>query len=115
VAPTTDERRSPLVLKEAGGFVYYVSVLGPTGMKSAASVDIEAAVQRIRRHTNLPVAVGFGIKTPDQAAAVARVADAAVVGSALVQVIERDGAKAALDFVRSLGRAVRGARAAVRA
>ncbi len=82
--PTTDDKRLPKVLSNTSGFVYYVSIMGITGTRSAADADISAAVQRLKRHTDLPVAVGFGIRTPEQAAAVARVADAAVVGSALV-------------------------------
>ena len=117
IAPTTDDKRLPVVLKDASGFVYYVAVLGPTGTKSAAAAEVAAAVARIRKHTKLPVAVGFGIKTPDQAADIARVADAAVVGTALVQVVEKASAakapEAAADFVRALAMAVRGARLAV--
>jgi tryptophan synthase alpha chain len=82
--PTTDDRRLPTVLSNSSGFLYYVAVAGITGTRSAAADDVARAVGRLRRHTELPVAVGFGIKTPQQAAAVARVADAAVVGSALV-------------------------------
>src|SRR6266852_2727442 len=84
-APTTDDKRLPAVLKYSSGFVYFVSVLGITGTKSATEETVRTHVERIKRHTKLPVGVGFGIKTPDQAAAVARHADAAVVGSALVQ------------------------------
>lgn len=83
--PTTDDARLPVVLDRATGFVYYVAIAGITGTKSAAASDIAASVDRLRRHTRLPLAVGFGIKTPDQAEAVARIADAAVVGTALVQ------------------------------
>jgi tryptophan synthase alpha chain len=83
-APTTDEVRLPRVLSLASGFVYYVSITGITGTASATAADIGGAVARLRRHTDLPVAVGFGIKTAAQAAEVAAVADAAVVGSALV-------------------------------
>lgn len=115
LAPTTDDQRMKVVLKDAGGFVYYVSVLGTTGARSADAADVARAVARIRKHTRLPVAVGFGIKTPEQAAAVARAADAAVVGSALVQVIDSEGAPAALDFARRLGAAVRAARPAAAA
>jgi tryptophan synthase alpha chain len=116
-APTTGEERLRAVLAQASGFVYYVSVLGTTGAKSASAADVAAAMGRIRRHTKLPIAVGFGIKTPGQAAAIAREADAAVVGSALVQVIGQEvasgrGTAAALGFVRSLGQAVRTARLA---
>src|SRR5207244_108373 len=78
-APTTDEARLPTVLERASGFVYYVSISGITGTKSASAEDVAVAVARLRRHTDLPLAVGFGIKTPAQAAAVARIADAAVV------------------------------------
>ena len=83
-APTTDDERLPVVAKEASGFIYYVSVTGVTGSKSAETADIEAAMARLRRHTDLPIAVGFGIKTPAQAAAMGKHADAVVVGSALV-------------------------------
>ena len=83
-APTTDDKRLPRVVENASGFVYYVSVKGTTGAGSAAVSDIEASVARIRRHTDLPVAVGFGITTPEGAGEVARVSDAAVVGSAIV-------------------------------
>ena len=114
--PTTDDKRLPAVLRNTSGFVYYVSILGITGTRSAGDADVKKAVERLKRHTDLPVAVGFGIKTPEQAAAVARVADAAVVGSALVSRIgERAGAgngvaEEVLGFVRQLAAGVRGAR-----
>jgi len=120
-APTTDEARLPVVLARASGFVYYVSITGITGTKSANAADVDAAVARLRRHTSLPVAVGFGIKTPDQAAAVARFADAAVVGTALVQRIAANLADrprlvdAVLADVAALAAGVRGARRATRA
>ena len=85
--PTTDDRRLPAVLANTSGFVYYVSIAGITGTASARDQDIAAAVARLRRHTDLPVAVGFGIRTPDQAGRIAAAADAAVVGSALVQTV----------------------------
>ncbi|HTG24842.1 MAG TPA: tryptophan synthase subunit alpha [Reyranella sp.] len=91
-APTTDDKRLPAVLKYSSGFVYFASVLGITGTKSATEDAVRMHVERIKRHTKLPVAVGFGINTPDQAAAVARHADAAVVGSAIVNRV-----KAGLD------------------
>ena len=90
--PTTDDRRLPRVLANTSGFVYYVSITGITGAKGAAATTTGEAVARLQRHTELPVAVGFGIKTPEDAAEVARVADAAVVGSAIV-----DRVKANLD------------------
>jgi tryptophan synthase alpha chain len=83
--PTSDDRRLPTIIEHASGFIYYVAVAGITGARSADAADIAAAVTRLRRFTPLPIAVGFGIRTPEQAAAVARAADAAVVGTALVQ------------------------------
>lgn len=88
-APTTDEVRLPRVLASARGFLYYVSITGVTGTRAAAAEEVEAAVALIRQHTTLPIAVGFGIRTPEQAATVAATADAAVVGSALVGEIAR--------------------------
>jgi tryptophan synthase alpha chain len=118
--PTSDERRLPLIVERASGFLYYVAIAGITGTRSAASVDVANAVTRLRRFTRLPVAVGFGIRTPEQAAAVARAADAAVVGSALVQRLalnlNPDGrarpglVEAVLADVRALATAVREAR-----
>jgi len=119
-APTTDDKRLPRVVENASGFVYYVSIVGITGTASAAVGDIEAAVARIRRHTDLPVAVGFGITTPQGAADVASVADAAVVGSALIKRIhdnlDAEGkakpelVDEVLGFVKQLADGVRGAR-----
>jgi tryptophan synthase alpha chain len=88
--PTTDDERLPTVLRNTSGFVYYVSVLGITGTKSAAELDIKQAVERLQRHTDLPVAVGFGIRTPDAVREIASTADAAVVGSAIVEKIAND-------------------------
>jgi len=120
VAPTTDDARLPRVLKHASGFVYYVSITGITGTRSALAADVAEAVARIRRFTDLPVGVGFGIKTPEQAAEIAKVADAVVVGSALVRLIadnlDRKGAakrglaKKVHAYVASLAHGVRGAR-----
>ena len=84
VTPTTDDQRLPTVLGNASGFLYYVSITGITGTRAPLADQVGAAVARLRRHSALPVAVGFGIRTPVQAAAIARVADAAVIGSALV-------------------------------
>ena len=83
--PTSDEVRLPAIVRDAGGFIYYVAITGITGTRSADAVSVHAAIARLRRFTKLPVAVGFGIKTPAQAAAVAQAADAAVVGSAIVE------------------------------
>ena len=119
-APTTDDARLPRVLKHASGFVYYVSITGITGTKTVVASEVAKATARIRKYTTLPLAVGFGIKTPEQAAEIARVADAAVVGSALVQTIADNldahgKAKAGLagkvlDQVRGLATGVRNAR-----
>ena len=114
--PTTDDQRLKTVLKGASGFVYYVSVTGVTGVKEADAGAVAPHVARIKAASSLPVAVGFGIKTPGRAAAVARVADGVVVGSALVEEIagalERNESAAAkvLELARSLAQAVREAR-----
>ncbi|CAK0760900.1 Tryptophan synthase alpha chain [uncultured Gammaproteobacteria bacterium] len=115
--PTTDDARLPVVLNNASGFVYYVSVAGITGAASAEQSAVESAVIRLRRHTELPIAIGFGIRTPEQAAANARCAEAAVVGSAIVARIaanldDQDQARPGLvedvlGFVGSLAAAVR--------
>ena len=107
-APTTDDARLAVVARRTSGFVYYVSVAGVTGTKEADAEAVAPAVARVRAATGLPVAVGFGIRTPERAAAVARVADAAVVGTALVEQVARaqaDGAAPA-DYVLPLARAL---------
>jgi tryptophan synthase alpha chain len=118
--PTSDDARLETIVNGADGFVYYVSITGVTGAQSIAAGAATAKVQQIRRHTNLPVAVGFGIKTPADAAAIAKVADASVVGSAVVDSVAefmngdgslRPGCAAhVLTFVESLSAAVRNAR-----
>ena len=85
--PTTDDLRLPTVLKGAGGYLYYVSVAGVTGTKDVPEEEVRAAVQRIKKSTDLPCAVGFGIRTPEQAAAIAKIADAAIVESAIVSLL----------------------------
>ncbi len=120
IAPTTDDGRLPRVLEGTSGFVYYVSVTGVTGGKTASADTIGAAIGRIRRHTKLPIAVGFGITTAEGAGEVARLADAAVVGSAFVRIIadnlDDDGLPApalvakVLDFAAELSAGVRAAR-----
>ena len=99
--PTTDAARLPAVLEGSAGFLYYVSVAGITGKQQAALGSIEGNVTRIKRSTDLPVAVGFGVRTPEQAAAIARVADGVVVGSALVELIGEYG-EAAPEHVHRL-------------
>ena len=123
--PTTDDKRLPKVLTHTSGFIYYVSIAGITGTKSATADAVSAAVARLKRHTALPVAVGFGIRTPAQAAEVARVADAAVVGSALVDKLagaldpsgkaKPDLVGTVLADVRALAEGVRHAREGVAA
>ncbi|HEX9461311.1 MAG TPA: tryptophan synthase subunit alpha [Alphaproteobacteria bacterium] len=115
--PTTDEKRLPTVLEGASGFLYYVAVLGITGTKSGAIDQISSSVTRFRKSTELPIAVGFGIKTPGQAAEIANVADAAVVGSALVEILGGSGdvVRNALRFVEGVANAVHSARRKVKA
>jgi tryptophan synthase alpha chain len=113
LAPTSDEARIKLVARLARGFIYYVSVTGVTGARRALEGELQGQVARIRRHTRLPIGVGFGISTPVQAGRIAAFADAAVVGSALIDVIERagrDGRKAseAGAFLARLKRGMRG-------
>jgi len=86
-APTTDDVRLPKVLTNTSGFVYYVSITGITGAAAPDTTQVASAVDRIKRHTDLPVAVGFGVRTAEQAAAIGRNADAVVVGSAIVSAI----------------------------
>lgn len=117
--PTTDDQRLPKVLANTSGFVYYVSIAGITGAQAANAQTVGAALARMRRHTDLPIAIGFGISTPDQAAEFATVGDAVVVGSAIVKVIKEnldaEGrplpslTENILGFVATLGRAVRSA------
>ena len=114
--PTTDDKRLPTVIRRASGFVYYVSVAGVTGVKEADADAVAPHVERIRKASGLPVAVGFGIKTPERAAAIAKVADAVVVGSALVDEVaeavnlNEDVTGRVLSKVDSLAKAVRFAR-----
>lgn len=107
--PTTDAARLPAVLDGASGFLYYVSVAGITGLQVAAQTSIESAVAKLKAATTLPVAVGFGVRTPEQAAAIAKVADGVVVGSAIVEIVGKYGADAAPHveaYIRSLAEAV---------
>ncbi|MCE8418222.1 tryptophan synthase subunit alpha [Rhodovulum sulfidophilum] len=86
--PTTDDRRLPRVLQNTGGFVYYVSITGITGAAAAEAADVAPEIARIKAKTDLPVIVGFGIRSPENARAMAAVADGAVVGSAIVKLVE---------------------------
>lgn len=114
--PTSDDKRLPVLLRNSSGFVYYVSVLGVTGVKSAAAGDVAAAVARIKAHTSLPVMVGFGVKTGEQAAAIAAHADGVVVGSALVNAVRDslDGGKATAATVKAVADLVADLAAGVR-
>jgi len=111
--PTTDFARLPAVLDGSSGFLYYVSVAGITGMQQAAQASIEDAVARLKAATDIPVAVGFGVRTPEQAAAIAKVADGVVVGSAIVEIIAEHGREAAgpvREYVASLSTAIKASR-----
>jgi tryptophan synthase alpha chain len=108
VAPTTDDARLKLALTGATGFVYLISRLGVTGARAHVPPDLEAQVRRVRAATKLPVAVGFGIGTPTQAAAAARYADGVVVGSALMDALAQGGVMAAEQLARELAGAVHG-------
>ncbi len=111
--PTTDAARLPAVLEGSSGFLYYVSVAGITGMQQAAIDSIEANVSRIKQSTDIPVAVGFGVRTPEQAREIAKVADGVVVGSALVDLVGQHGADAAgpvRELTSALADAVHSAR-----
>ncbi len=115
--PTTDNKRAPAVFKNTSGFVYYVSVLGITGTKAPDLKSVKANVKRLRKHTKLPICVGFGVKTAEQAKAIAQDADGVVVGSALVLAVAdsltRNGkatpktAKAVHSLVRKIAKGVR--------
>lgn len=123
--PTTDDNRLPAVLKNTSGFVYYVSITGITGSAAPDAGKVAQAVARIKNHIKLPVCVGFGVRTPEQARAIAQDADGVVVGSALVDAVRTslgpDGkataatVQAVADLVRALASGVRGARPAATA
>jgi len=117
--PTTDEKRLRTILDGAGGFLYYVSIAGVTGTKSYAQSDVASALAKLKQRSKIPCAVGFGIKTPEQAAAIARMADGAVVGSAIVSRIaaalesgrpRADIVMDVVDFCGTLAQSVHAAR-----
>ncbi len=111
--PTTDAARLPEVLNGASGFLYYVSVAGITGLQQAATSNIEEAVAKLKAATSLPVAVGFGVRTPEQAAAIGKFADGVVVGSAIVELVGKHGKDAAgpvKTYIASLKSAMQAAR-----
>ncbi len=109
--PTTDDARLPKVLNNATGFLYYVSITGVTGTRAPKEAEVAASIARIRRHSDLPVCIGFGVKTPEQAQRMAALGDGVVVGSALVNAIaeavhEAQGHDAAISAVHELTRAL---------
>ncbi|MFL2814776.1 MAG: tryptophan synthase subunit alpha [Candidatus Puniceispirillales bacterium] len=93
IAPTTDSKRLSLILEKSSGFIYYVSITGITGTKQAANTDIKEAIEKIKKLTNLPIAVGFGVKSKDQVSKISRVSNAVVVGSHIVKIIENEYSK----------------------
>lgn len=115
--PTTDDKRLPTVMNNTSGFVYYVSINGITGTATPDYSQVSAAVARIKRHTNLPVVVGFGVKTPQDAKAISKGADGVVVGSALIDVLQKsldeagnatpNTLKSVTDLVSSLSAAIK--------
>jgi len=120
VAPTTDDARLPIVLEGCSGFVYYVSITGVTGTRTASADELSAAIPRLRAVTDLPIAIGFGVRTPAQAAGAVRIADGAVVASALIDTLASsldecgrarpDTVRQVLDQVRALSSAIHAAR-----
>lgn len=116
--PTSDDARLKIIAERTSGFVYYVSVAGVTGVKEAQTLSVAPAVERVRKASGLPVAVGFGVKTPERAASIARVADAVVAGSVLVDEVaaaieaNEPAVPRVLARVKALADAVRGARVA---
>ena len=120
IAPTTDDARLPKVLDGSSGFIYYVSITGITGTRTASAQELAAAIPRIRAVSDLPIAIGFGVRTPNQAAEAVRAGDGAVVASALIDTLSAcidahgraapDTARRVLDQVRALAKGVRNAR-----
>ena len=120
MAPTTDDKRLPTILRNASGFLYFVSILGITGTKAAMLDDVKMHVDRIKLQTDVPIGVGFGIRTAEQAANISSIADAVVVGSALIDVVYKNvnkngevkigTASKVLSLVQELSTAVRSAR-----
>lgn len=104
IAPTSGDNRLPLLAASASGFVYYISIAGITGTKTADSSELKTKIEHLRKFTKLPIAVGFGIKTPQQVTDISEFSDAVVVGSALVDIIAKsdDKVEAATKFIRSL-------------
>ncbi|USG61443.1 tryptophan synthase subunit alpha [Sneathiella marina] len=111
--PTTDDKRLPTVLANSSGFLYYVSIAGTTGAAAPKASDVALAVNRIRKTTDLPIAVGFGLRTGEQAAEIAKIADGAVVGTALVEQValgsdDQDAVERVLDLARKISKGIHG-------
>lgn len=110
IAPTSDNRIA-MIAKEAEGFIYIVSSLGVTGTRKEITTDLDALVSKVRQNTDVPCAIGFGISTPEQAAKMAAVSDGAIVGSAIIKIIEKhgkDAAKPVGEYIKSMKDAIRG-------
>lgn len=106
ITPTSDETRLPKLLKDASGFLYYVSITGVTGTAQADVQAVSDHIQTVKKQTDLPVAIGFGIKTPDDAAQMGKAADAVVVGSAIVDSLNNEGIEPTCQLVRALNQAL---------
>ena len=104
--PTTDKNRLPKVLQNTSGFVYYVSITGITGTKEASPEQISPEISRIKSQTQLPIVVGFGVKTPDSAKKIASIADGVVIGSAIIEELETKNLDDVLKFVESLAKSI---------
>ena len=107
IAPTTSDERLPKVLAGSSGFVYYVSITGITGTRTATAADLARDIPRIRRATSLPIAVGFGVRTPEHAATIAGYADAAIVASALIEKLCATNVATVLEDVAALAAGLR--------
>lgn len=110
--PTTDDKRLPTVLKNTSGFLYYVSIAGTTGAAAPETADVAKSLERIRKATDMPIAVGFGIRTPEQAAAIAEIAEGAVVGTALVERVgnaadKEEAVRSVLELASELSAGIR--------
>jgi len=102
ITPTTDSKRLSLILEKSSGFIYYVSITGITGTKQATNTDIKEAIEKINKLTNLPIAVGFGVKSKDQVTQISRISNAVVVGSHIVKIIENEHSKNHINYDKVL-------------
>ena len=102
ITPTTDIKRLSLILEKSSGFIYYVSITGITGTKQAANTDIKEAIEKINELTDIPIAVGFGIKSKEQVSKISRVSNAVVVGSHIVKIIEEECSNSNINYDKIL-------------